>query len=620
MEHHGLVDAVQELRPEVHLQLAPHRLADQLRVLPRHLHDEVGAEVAGHHDHGVLEVHRAALSVGQTAVVQHLQQHVEHIRVGLLDLVEQQHAVGLAAHRLGQVAALVVADIARRRADQARDRVLLHELAHVDADHGFLGVEQETGQCLAQLGLADAGGAEEQEGACGAIRVGQAGPRTADRIGHGADRLVLPHHALVQLHLHVEQLLPLALHQLGDRDAGGARHHLGDLFGADQRAQQRRLAVDPALGLLGLRVLELLLQLRQLAVLQLGDLVEVALALELLDLRADAVDVFLQVRRALGRGLLGLPHLVQIGRLALELRDVLLDQAEALLRGLVLLLAHRLALDLQLDQPAVELVHHLGLGVDLDLDLGRGLVDQVDGLVGQEAVGDVAVAQLGGGHDRRVGDLHAVVDLVLLLQTAQDGDGGLDARFTDQHLLEAALERRVLLDVLAVLVERGGADAVQLAARQRGLQHVAGVDRTFGLAGAHHGVDLVDEDDGLALVLRHFLQHALEPLLELAAVLGARQQQRHVEHQHALALERLRHLAGHDALRQALDDGGLADAGLADQHRVVLGAPLQHLDRAADLVVAADHRIELAGTGALGQVDRVLLQRLALAHVLCVDT
>ena len=37
--------------------------------------------------------------------------------------------VRLAAHRLGEVAALLVADVARRRADQARDRVLLHELA-----------------------------------------------------------------------------------------------------------------------------------------------------------------------------------------------------------------------------------------------------------------------------------------------------------------------------------------------------------------------------------------------------------------------------------------------------------------------------------------------------------
>ena len=61
-----------------------------------------------------------------------------------------------------------------------------------------------------------------------------------------------------------------------------------------------------------------------------------------------------------------------------------------------------------------------------------------------------------------------------------------------------------------------------------------------------------------------------------------------------LSFERLGHFAVDDALRQAFDDRRLADAGLADQHRVVLGAPLQDLDRAADLVVAADHRVELA--------------------------
>ena len=117
----------------------------------------------------------------------------------------------------------------------------------------------------------------------------------------------------------------------------------------------------------------------------------------------------------------------------------------------------------------------------------------------------------------------------------------------------------------------------------------------------------------LALVLGDLLEHALQPLLELAAVLGAGQQQRHVEHQHALVLQRVGHLALDDALRQALDDGRLADARLADEHRVVLGAPLQHLDGAADLVVAADHRVELALAGALGEVEGVLLQRLALA-------
>jgi hypothetical protein len=90
------------------------------------------------------------------------------------------------------------------------------------------------------------------------------------------------------------------------------------------------------------------------------------------------------------------------------------------------------------------------------------------------------------------------------------------------------------------------------------------------------------------------LEHALEALLELAAVLGPGDHRAEVERQHALVLQRLRHVAVDDAQRQPLDDGGLADAGLADQHGVVLGAARQHLDGAADLLVAADHRVELA--------------------------
>ena len=239
------------------------------------------------------------------------------------------------------------------------------------------------------------GGAEEQERAGRPVRVRQARARAADGVGHRADRLVLADHALVQLVFHQQQLVALALHQLGHRNAGGARHHLGDLLGADHGAQQLRpAAVLGALGLArfgGLRFLEPLLQLGQAAVLQLGDLVEVALAGELLDLAAQLVDLFLDVGAALGLGLLGLPDLVEVGDLLLQLGDLFLDQRQALLRGFVLFALDGFALDLQLDQAAVEPVHDLGLGVDLDLDLGGGLVDQVDRLVGQEAVGDVAV-------------------------------------------------------------------------------------------------------------------------------------------------------------------------------------------------------------------------------------
>ena len=119
---------------------------------------------------------------------------------------------------------------------------------------------------------------------------------------------------------------------------------------------------------------------------------------------------------------------------------------------------------------------------------------------------------------------------------------------------------------------------------------------------------------------RHLPQHGLEALLELAAELGAGHQRAEVERHHALVLQRLRHVALDDAQRQALDDGGLADAGLADQHRVVLGAAGEHLDGAADLLVAADHRVELALAGRRGDVAGVLLQRVeALLGVLAVD-
>jgi peptide deformylase len=96
------VEAVDELGPE---EVA------QLRAV---------AQVRGHQDQRLREVDRATLAVGQAAVVEDLQQHVEDVGVRLLDLVEQEHAVRLAAHGLGQRATFVVTDVTRRRADHAR--------------------------------------------------------------------------------------------------------------------------------------------------------------------------------------------------------------------------------------------------------------------------------------------------------------------------------------------------------------------------------------------------------------------------------------------------------------------------------------------------------------------
>ena len=116
--------------------------------------DPFGAEVARHDHDGVLEVHGAALGVGEPSVVQDLQQEVEHVGVRLLDLVKQDHRVGLAPDGLGQLPGLLVADVPGRRPDEPADGVPLLELAHVEPDHQVVVAEQDLGERPGELRLA----------------------------------------------------------------------------------------------------------------------------------------------------------------------------------------------------------------------------------------------------------------------------------------------------------------------------------------------------------------------------------------------------------------------------------------------------------------------------------
>jgi hypothetical protein len=148
---------------------------------------------------------------------------------------------------------------------------------------------------------------------------------------------------------------------------------------------------------------------------------------------------------------------------------------------------------------------------------------------------------------------------------------------------------------------------LQLTAGEHRLEDGRGVDRALGRTGTDEGVDLVDEQHDVAAGA-DLLEDLLQALLEVTAVAAAGDQRAEVEGVELLVLEGLGHSAAHDVLREALDDGRLADAGLTDEDRVVLGAAREHLHDPLDLLLAPDDRVELALAGRGGEVATELVE------------
>ena len=204
---------------------------------------------------------------------------------------------------------------------------------------------------------------------------------------------------------------------------------------------------------------------------------------------------------------------------------------------------------------------------------------------------------------------------VALLEAAEDGDGVFDVGLADVDDLETALEGgasfsmylRYSLRVVAPMARRPPRASA-------GLSMLRGVHGAFGGAGADEGVELVDEEDDFAVRVFDLFEDGFEALFELAAKLGAGDHGGEVEGARRACLWRLSGTSpDDDAAGEAFDDGGFADAGLADEDGVVFGAAGEDLDDAADLLVAADDGVELAAAGELGEVFGVLFERLELA-------
>ncbi len=136
-EDDDVVDTVDELRREVVADRTHHELS--CRGLDRaftRVVEEGGTKVARHDDDRVAEVDDAALTVRQPSVIEDLKEELVELPRGLLDLVDEDDRVRLPPDVLGELATLVVTDVARRSTDETGDRVLLGVLRTVDTNHG----------------------------------------------------------------------------------------------------------------------------------------------------------------------------------------------------------------------------------------------------------------------------------------------------------------------------------------------------------------------------------------------------------------------------------------------------------------------------------------------------
>ena len=359
---------------------------------------------------------------------------------------------------------------------------------------------------------------------------------------------------LLQLHL---QLLPAALHVL-------LQFHL----------QPRHVfPLREPLGL-GNAVAQLLLTLLQLAQI-----------LQLLALVLPAVLQLLELVERLAAALLVLHPLLHWRLLGGQQRAF--DAAQLRLSGL----------------------HHRRLGGGLHLQIRSRFIDQIDRLIGQAAITDVAIRQTHGRLEGVIANADAVVQLVALAHTTQDLQRHIQGWFLDQQLLEAPVQHGIFLQRAAVFLDGGGPNAAQLTSGQGWFEHAAGIGaRTITV---HQGVDFIDEQHHpftAFIAGGDLLKNAAQALFELTAVFGASDQGAEIQRDQTASFEGIGHFTGHHPLGQQLSDGGFANAGLTNQHRVVFVAAREHLNQPPNVGAAANHRIQAAFPGQGGEVAPVLGQ------------
>ena len=433
-----------------------------------------------------------AFAVLHPALVEHLEEDLVHVGVRLLDLVEQHDAVRPAAHGLGQHAAFAVADVAGRRALERGDGVRLLELAHVDRDDVLLAAVERFGERSAVSVLPTPDGPHSMNTPIGLFGLSSSAREVWMRLAIISSAWCWPITRWLSVSASFSTRLDLVLDHAADRNAGPVRDDRRDRLLVDARQDQRRLALQRRRASPAARRAR----------------------------RAAAAHARSGGRRGVAGGVRG--RLLRVAPPASSLLPVPSTRSPPLPQ----LGADRRGCDRRARFSAFQRCFELARGasrssrafrssplralgrVDADglfaaddLELGLQRLDRRGGspraragtacwlmatrahavssrltaLSGSWRAGNVAVRQPHRRLERLVEHLHAVVLLEHRGDAAHHQDRLVLARLGDLHDLEAAGQRRILLDVLLVFGPGGRGDRAQRAARQRRLEQVGRV-------------------------------------------------------------------------------------------------------------------------------------------------
>jgi len=236
-----------------------------------------------------------------------------------------------------------------------------------------------------------------------------------------------------------------------------------------------------------------------------------------------------------------------------------------------------------------------------------GGIKNADRFIGQLAPGEIAMRKPHGRGDRFIENAQTVMLFKGRNDTAQHRPALLLAWLFYLDNLEAPRKRGILFEILFVLGPCGGGDGAKFAAGKRGLEQVSGVVLPRLTAGTDHGVRFIDKkNDGVRRGF-YLIDKPLQSVLKFAFNARSGLQQSKIETVQLYVTKSRRHISVAKTKREAFDDGSLADSGLAGEDRVVLATAHENVHDLANLLIAAQDGVDLAGLGIGRQVDGVLV-------------